>query len=369
MKILQICSARQLGGGEKHLADLANALTRRGHDVFVAVTPSSALPAELSAVPKENIVELRMRNSLNVASALKLARFAREHHIEIVHAHVARDYPLAAFVSRRSESRLVLTRHVLFPMSGIHRLTLKHTTRVIAVSEAVAAALREQNIFVAASIVVIHNGIDVDRFAQGREDAAATQEGAAERLRVGMVGHLAPIKGQEDFIRAAAIVCGLRDDVDFVIAGEDKSRDGENRREIEGLIEELNLASRIHLSGWVDDVATLLPTLDLFVSPSRAEPFGLSIIEAMAAGTPVIATMSEGAREILEDDETGRLVPIGDVAALATAIGELLSDPQQRERLETNAEHAVRERFSLERMVSETESVYEQALGESWAQS
>lgn len=364
MKILQICSARQLGGGEKHLADLANALTRRGHDIFVALTPSSPLLAELSAVPKDNIVELRMRNSLNVASALKLAQFAREHQIEIIHSHVARDYPLAAFVSRRAGARLVLTRHVLFPMSGIHRLTLRRTARVIAVSQAVAAALRGQNIFTPDSIVLIHNGIDVGRFVQGRE-RTANEEPSSKRLCVGMVGHLAPIKGQEDFIRAAAIVCGLRDDVDFVIAGEDKSHSGENRRNIERLIAELSLAQRIRLSGWVDDVAKLLPTFDLFVSPSRSEPFGLSIVEAMAAGTPVIATMSEGAREIIEDDQAGRLVPIGDVEALATAIGELLSNREERDRLSAISQRVVRERFSLERMVKETEKVYRQALGRS----
>src|SRR5713101_4906054 len=102
MKILQICSARQLGGGEKHLTDLANALARRGHDIFAALVPCSPLLAELLAVPGANIVELRMRNSLNVASSLKLAQFARERQIEIIHAHVARDYPLAAFVSRRA---------------------------------------------------------------------------------------------------------------------------------------------------------------------------------------------------------------------------------------------------------------------------
>jgi glycosyltransferase involved in cell wall biosynthesis len=361
MKILQICSARQLGGGEKHLADLANALARRGHDLFVALAPSSPLLAALSAVPQENIVELRMRNSLNVASALKLAQFTREHQIEIIHAHVARDYPLAALVSRRAGAQLVLTRHVLFPMSGIHRLTLRRTARVIAVSQAVATALRSQDIFAPDKIVLIHNGIDVDRFAPGREHAA-NEEQSSKRLRVGMIGHLAPIKGQEDFVRAAAIVCGLRDDVDFVIAGEDKSPAGENRRNIERLIEESGLAQRMRLNGWVDEVAKLLPTFDLFVSASRSEPFGLSIVEAMAAGTPVIATMSEGAREIIDDNNTGRLVPIGDVEALAKAIGKLLSDREERDRLSANAERAVRERFSLRRMIEATEDVYRQTL-------
>jgi len=110
-----------------------------------------------------------------------------------------------------------------------------------------------------------------------------------------MIGHLAPIKGQEDFIRAAAIVCGVRDDVEFVIAGEDKSRSGEHRRRLEKLIGELGLNQRVCLPGWVEDVAHLLATFDLFVSPSRSEPFGLSIVEAMAAGVPVVATRSEGA--------------------------------------------------------------------------
>ena len=360
MKILQICSARQLGGGEKHLADLANALARRGHDIFVALTPSSPLLAELSAVPKDNIVELRMRNSLNVASALKLAQFAREHQIEIIHAHVARD-SFGGVCQPASRARLVLTRHVLFPMSGIHRLTLRRTAKVIAVSQAVAAALRRQNIFAPDSIVLIHNGIDVDRFAQGREHAA-NEEQSSKRLCVGMVGHLAPIKGQEDFVRAAAIVCGLRNDVDFVIAGEDKSRGGEHRRSLEGLIDELNLTKRVRLIGWVDDVAKLLPTFDLFVSPSRSEPFGLSIVEAMAGGVPVIASMSEGAREIIDDNQTGRLVPIGDTDALAKAIGELLSDRKERDRLGQNAQRVVRERFSLERMLEATEQVYREGL-------
>jgi glycosyltransferase involved in cell wall biosynthesis len=358
MKILQICSARELGGGEKHLADLANSLARRGHDVYAAVTPLSPLLEELSLVPKQNLVEMPMRNSLNVASALKLARFVRQNEIEIVHAHVARDYPLAAMAARRGGARLVLTRHVLFPLNRIHRLTLRGISRVIAVSQAVAEGLRAQGIFDQDKIVCIPNGIDIERFEKGRE--ANRQPGTDRKLRVGMIGHLAPIKGQADFIRAAAVVVSRRDDVEFIIAGEDKSRSGDNRRELENLIDELNLKEQVSLIGWIDDVAKLLPTLDLFVSSSRSEPFGLSIVEAMAAGVPVIATMSEGAREIIKDNHTGRLVPIGDLETLASVISELLSDAKARARLSQNARRDVRERFSLERMVAATERVYQE---------
>ena len=225
------------------------------------------------------------------------------------------------------------------------------------------AHIHAQGIFHPDKIVCIHNGIDVDRFEKEREAPANREAGAVKNLRVGMIGHLSQIKGQEDFIRAAAIVCGSRDDVEFIIAGEDKSRSGDNRRQLEELIDELNLSQRVNLVGWVDDVAKLLPTFDLFVSPSRSEPFGLSIVEAMAAGVPVIATLSEGAREIIKDDQNGRLVPIGDPKELAGAVFALLADGKKRERLKQNARRDVRERFSLERMVAATEQVYLEAVG------
>jgi glycosyltransferase involved in cell wall biosynthesis len=303
-----------------------------------------------------------MRNALNVSSALKLARFASENRIQIIHAHVARDYPLAALVARRSSAHLILTRHVLFPMKRAHQLTLRRTDRIIAVSHAVADGLRAQRIFGGDRIVLIHNGIDVDRFARGREDCFTNKKETDQKLCVGMIGHLAPIKGQEDFIRAAAMVCQRRPDVDFVIAGEDKSRRGEHRRRIETLIAELNLEPHVSLIGWVDDVAQLLPKFDLLVSPAHSEPFGLSIVEAMAAGVPVIATASEGAREIIDDQQTGWLVPIGDIEALAEAISGLLADSELRERLGAEAQRRVRERFSLQRMLDATEEVYREVL-------
>jgi L-malate glycosyltransferase len=367
MRILQICSAREIGGGERHLADLANNLASRGHEIFAAIAPGSPLRSELSSVVSENIIELPMRNALSVRSGLRLARLVRERRIEIVHAHVARDYPLAALAAGRSGARLVLTRHVLFPLSKIHRLTLRRTSRVIAVSEAVAEGLRAQKIFPDGRIITIHNGIDVKRFEQGSSGPGVppvNHAQATRRQRVGMIGHLAPIKGQEEFIRAAAIVCGTRNDVDFIIAGEDKSRDGANRANLEKLISDLDLKDRVQLTGWTDEVAGLLATLEVFVSPARSEPFGLSIVEAMAAGVPVIATESEGAREIIDGGHSGRLVPIGNVEALAKAIADLLGDANERERLAGKALIVVNSKFTLQRMVDRTELLFREVIAE-----
>jgi glycosyltransferase involved in cell wall biosynthesis len=359
MRILQICSAREIGGGEIHLADLSNALANRGHEVFAALSPASPLRNCLSSLPSKNIIELPMRNALNVATAIKLSRFVREQSIEIVHAHVARDYLLATLTTDRSESRLVLTRHVLFPMHRINRLTLRRTSRVIAVSHAVADSLVAQNVFDARKIVTVQNGIDVARFAKAKVEPAGNH-----RPQVGMVGHIAPIKGQEDFVRAAAIVNQFRDDIEFVIAGEDKSDSLENRRALEKLICELRMEEKIRLPGWTDDVVSFLASLDVYVSPARSEPFGLSIVEAMAAGVPVIATASEGAREIIEDNETGRLVPIGESDAIAATILDLLEHESERLRLAENARVAAGEHFSLARMVEQTEKVYAEVVAE-----
>ena len=354
MRILQICSAREIGGGERHLADLANELAKRGHEVFAALSPGSPLGKELPALNPANVIGRPMRNALNLRTAMHLARFVKEHEIEIVHAHVARDYPLAALATGRAQARLVLTRHVLFPMNPIHKLTLRRTARVIAVSEAVAEVLRAQSVFASQKITVIHNGIDVERFARGGESLRKD----SSRLCVGTVGQIAPIKGFDDFVRAAEIVCRARGDVEFVIVGEDKSERGENRRELERLIRELKLSGRVKLIGWVDDIAAVLRTFDLFVSSARAEPFGLSIIEAMAARVPVIATASEGAREIIEPGETGFVVPVGDVEAIAHAVLTLIDNPDERGRLAENAHTAAQNRFSLQRMVDETEQVF-----------
>jgi len=354
VRILQICSAREIGGGEIHLADLANALTERGHEVFAAISPASPVRSRLSSLPPANVVELPMRNSLNLATAMKLSQLVRARDIEIVHAHVARDYPLAALATRRSNARLVLTRHVLFPLNQLHKLTLRRTSRVIAVSHAVAESLYSQSIFERGKIVTIHNGIDLAKFT--RVDA---RRASSQKLRVGTAGHLAPIKGLDDFVGAAAMVIQNHPNIEFIIAGEDKSTSGENRIALERLIRELGLDKNIKLIGWVDDMPEFLATLDLFVSSARAEPFGLAIVEAMAAGVPVVATASEGAREIIDDNRSGRLVPIGDIASLATAIGELINDESQRNRFAQNAKAVAREQFSLERMVERTEEVYE----------
>jgi glycosyltransferase involved in cell wall biosynthesis len=367
LKILQINSARTLGGGERHFADLSNALVARGHEVFAALRPDSPLREKLTRLPAANVFELPLRNAADLPTARRLAHLARERGVEIIHAHLARDYPVAALAARRARgARLVVTRHVPFRMSGLHRLVLANVARVICVSEGVARGLLESRVFPAERIRVVPNGVEFARYDAALDnldrDAQRAKLHPAARLLVGTVGELSETKGQEDFIRAAAVVARRDERAAFLVVGEDNSPGGETRRRLERLIADENHAGRVRLLGYVPELVPFLAALDLYVSPSRAEAFGLATVEAMACGACVVATATDGTREIVADGETGRVVPVGDVEALAAAISELLGDEQERRRMAARGSESVRARFRLARTVEATEEVYREAL-------
>ena len=370
LRILQISSAQSLGGGERHLADLANGLARRGHDVYVALRPNSPLIQELAALPNEHITTLPLRNSLDAISAQDLSRLVRRNKIQIVHAHMARDYPLAAYAARaNAASKLIITRHVLFTLSRLHRITLSRAARIIAVSNAVAFRLRADAIAPAEKISVVLNGIDTARFSEtkatfNRQQFLGSWKLPKESLLVGTVGELTPLKGQEEILHAASQLLKQLPQTHFIIAGVDHSREKKHRTRLEQLIKELNLTTQVSLVGWLDDLAELYCALDVFVSASHTESFGLAIAEAMASGTAVVATESEGASELIKADKTGLLVPIGNVDKLAESILLLLRDKEERVRLGGAAQQLAAANFSLERMIAETEAIYRAELQE-----
>ena len=186
---------------------------------------------------------------------------------------------------------------------------------------------------------VIALGIDLDRFA---EAPAALRSDAP---LVGNVARLAPQKDHPTLIEAARLV----PEAEFVIVGE-----GELREELERRAEGL----RVRFLGSRHDVPELLASFDVFAFPSLFEGRCLAVVEAQAAGVPVVATAVGGIRETVVDGETGLLVPTGDPAALAVAIRRLLEDRASAQAMAAEARRRVRERFSVDRMVEETLRLY-----------
>jgi glycosyltransferase involved in cell wall biosynthesis len=363
MRILQISSARDFGGGEKHLVDLCRGLTRRGHEVFVALRPTNKWQEKLDFLAPENFLRVSIRNSFGIFSAQRIAEFAREKNIEIIHAHVARDYIPASLACRVAGTpKLVLTRHVLFPMKPFHKFALKNVSKAIAVSGAVANQLEQ--IFPKEKIALVPNGIEIEKWSKAaaeqlRREFRFEHDISFDAPLIGTVGELKPLKGQRDFILAAKIVAEKFADARFVIVGEDNSANQGFRNELKRLVRIFNLENRFLWLNWVEETAPLLCALDVFVSASHSESFGLAILEAAASRTAIAATATEGAKEILRDGETGLLVPVQEPVALAEAIGKLLSDENLRAKLGGQAQEFAGKNFSLERMIEETEKVYE----------
>jgi glycosyltransferase involved in cell wall biosynthesis len=186
---------------------------------------------------------------------------------------------------------------------------------------------------------VIALGIDLERF-DGARPALVN-----DAPLVGNVARLAPQKDHRTLIEAARLV----PEAEFVVAG-----DGELRDELERMAE----GARMRFLGMRDDVPELLASFDVFAFPSLFEGLCLAVIEAQAAGVPVVATPVGGIRETVVDGETGLLVPTEDPPALAAAIRRLLEDRPAAEAMAAEARRRVRERFSIERMVDATLALY-----------
>ena len=368
MRILQISSASNFGGGERHLVDLCRGLSDKGHDVSVVVRPNAVWIKQLSFLPEKNIIYLPLRNSLDIFSALRLSKIIRDRKIEIVHAHPARDYPVASLAVRLSKtSQLVLTRHVFFDLNLLHKMMLPESVMFIAPTREGQQKLLQQNIIPPEQIQLIYCGINIRHFA---ETSKQTNRGALRRQLklpvgkqfVGIAGEITEHKGQLDFVHAAAQVLKVLPETEFLIVGQDSSPQKLHHNKLQRLIEELNLQNKVHLLGFWEDMAPLYSILDVFVSASHVEPFGLVIAEAAASGTPVVATATAGASEIILDGKTGKLTPIKNTEALAQAIIDFLGDQEMRHEFVKKAGSRVAENFGLEEMINKTEQLYRETI-------
>lgn len=209
----------------------------------------------------------------------------------------------------------------------------------------------------------LYNGVDHERFDRSAERPADwPADWPAGALIVGTVGRLAAVKDQQSVIRALVRIFSLRPDLRGVlrciVVGE-----GPERQSLEESLRRAGLADCVWLAGDRDDVPALLAAFDVFVLPSLGEGISNTVLEAMAAGRPVVATRVGGNPELIRDGESGRLVPVGDSEALATVILELIDDPRERRAIGEAGCRDVRERFDWTRTVSGYLAVYDEVLG------
>jgi glycosyltransferase involved in cell wall biosynthesis len=205
---------------------------------------------------------------------------------------------------------------------------------------------------------VIRSGIDLGQFAGQHRCRARDRLGLPlEAPLVGSVARLAPPKDIETLVRAFAQLMGDRPAARLVLVG-----DGPRRDDIEALVASLGMEERVVLAGTRRDVAEVLPAFDVLVLSSLHEGLPRAIVEAMASGVPVVATAVGGIPEIVRDEETGLLVPVGDATAMGAAISRLLDDPALGSSLAASARSLVAE-FDVGEMVSRTVALYDELIG------
>ena len=383
MKILFYNHTGKVSGGERVLSMIVSRLDRERFEAVVMCPEDGPLPSMMIAdgVRRLPIDALLARFTWRptlltryLASFLRLMRAARVAAIseqpDLIHANSIRSGLVMSIATVGLKIPVIWHIHDLLPRhplsTAIRFVSIAfRQTHVVAVSHAVARRFcgsllrwfsrRPQ-------ITTIHNAVDIEKFQPNPWKRAGKRLSLnlAERdFVLGIVGQLTPRKGQLETIQAFAHVAQSFPDAKLIIIGEALfNRDSEYADALHDTAKRLGLADRVLFLGQREDIRELTRAFDLAIVNSKAEPFGLTVVEAMASGTPVLATAVDGICEIVEHGRNGWLVTSGNREQLAEGMELLLADRNMREQLSTSALATVRSRFAGERFISDFEKLY-----------
>ncbi len=369
MKILQLISSEGKYGAETMLLCLVKSLALLGHESVIGVFRNSHCPhtevAEAARLKGLKVEIIPCDGKIDRRAVDVIRHCLQIHSIDLVHTHGYKANFYGYLAARGKGVPAVATYHLDWPDRGLalrlyhlfDRLVVRRFGKIAAVSEAVARSLRRSGV-PSAKIVTIDNGIDLSPFAQARP---ILQEEISERpdALIGLVGRLTPQKGCEYFLRAAQRVLIDFPRTLFVLVGE-----GPDRRKLEELVRDLNIAERVIFAGHREDMPGVYASLDILVLPSINEGLPMTLIEAMAAARPVIATPVGAIPKLIIPEQTGLLVNPRDPVGLAAALGRLISNPDLRHRLGRDGQAWVMRRFSAEAMAQQYAEIYQEVDAE-----
>ena len=357
MRVLHINTERTWRGGEQQTLYLARGLKQRGHETQIACQPGSPLSARAREEGIE-VAEIPMRAECDPVAIRALARLIASQQYDIVHMHTSHAHTLGCLASllARRGARIV-TRRVDFSIIKSPVSKLKYTwgiTKYIAISEAIKRVLVNDGIN-PDRIAVVHSGIDISRFGKTLDNARVRNELHIDSNQpvIGNIAHMADHKGQKYLIQAVPEVLKEFPTAKFMIVG-----GGELRPDLEHYVEQLGIKSSVIFTGFRGDIPELLKAFDIFVMPSHMEGLCTSIMDAMAAGVPVVASNVGGIPEIVQNELNGLLVPAKNPSALAAAIIRLIKNPEQGIKFATVARKTVETNFSVDAMVEGNIAVY-----------
>jgi glycosyltransferase involved in cell wall biosynthesis len=372
MKVLHLINTLSAGGAELHLLTLCRHLKTRGVEIVVAclkeqIKGSRSLRADFEAEGFK-IVDLEANGRYEFRFLNRLIQLVRSERPDLVHTHLPRaDFAFALGRLFCPRAAWISSVHDIHSESWSARWALplfdhvwRRADAVIAISHAVKDWLVTEHAVPSDKVSVIHYGIDAERFVQPpvsfRESCGVNGE-----LVVGSIGRLEPRKGHACLIQGMPEVCKQSPDSMLLIAGADTWDYG---KELQSLIDELAVRNKVRLVGFQKDVVSFLHALDVFAFASRAEGFGQVVVEAMAAGKPVVSSKVPPLTEIVADEETGLLVEPDNSRAFAEAIAWLFRHPEEARQMGKRGRERVDKYFSAQRMANQTVTLYQTVLAQ-----
>ncbi len=361
MKILHVETGRQLLGGPQQVVYLLRGLIDRGHACTLVCPPGSGADnaARQHGIP---VRTLFCAGDIDLPFAYRLTQFIKDSKPDIVHCHSRRGADvLGGLAASFADVPAVVSRRVdNTEMRVLAAIRYRPFKRVIAISEAVAVALREAGVE-DDRIVVIRSAVDALPFDRhyARQELDAAFGIQPQEFAIAAAGQLIARKGHRYLLEAAAALRSTQGAFRVVVFGE-----GELDAELREQAAALGLEDIVQFAGYREDLDSLLGCFDLFVHPALSEGLGIVTLKAAAAAVPVVGFRAGGLAESVVDGETGILVPPGDVAALTAAIAALMLDDGRRARFGRAGKDRMQAGFSVDAMVERHIEVYEAVLNE-----
>ena len=363
--VAHILSSFGMGGQERVAYDLAVSQLRAGWKVTavsLAPPPDGPLAAEFRAAGIDVARVARPKPGVDPLLVGRLAWWLRTHKVDLTHTHNRMALIYGAPAGRLAGTAVVHTKHGNNPRGGkrlaLAKLSGRCVHAFVAVSPETAAFARKRNEVDEHKLIVITNGIELGRFhpePTARERVRRELGIDAGAWVFGTVGRVAPEKNHALLLRAAAPLLGPQHRL--VLAG-----DGPLMGSLKELVAELKIGAYTHLLGARGDVPDVLNALDVFVMSSSTEGLPLVVLEAMATGLPVVSTRVGGIPDVLDEGQTGWLVPSEDEAALRERIAALHADPTGTRAAGAKARSVAVSRYSGERMQRDYLELYARVL-------
>ena len=377
LRIVHVIARLNVGGAAHHVLHLAHEQARRGNDIVVVAGSLARGEESMDDLADELGVQVLPLPALqrelspraDTAAIARLRAIVRHRSPDVVHTHTAKAGTtgrVAALLAGRSRPHALVHTYHGHVLSGyfsrrrerafrlVERALARPTSALIAVSEEVRDDLVAFGIAPKERFEVVPYGFEPAPPSDGARTRLRAELGLApETFAIGWAGRLTAVKRPLDLVRTLAAVRAAGADAALVLVG-----DGEERAATEELAESLGVRDRMHLVGFRRDVQDWYAAFDAVLLTSLNEGTPMVAIEALAAERPVVATNAGGTRTVVQDGLSGYVVAIGDTEALAGRLAALARDPALREQLGSAGSAHVRERFGIDRMTNEIETIY-----------